>query len=174
MKKKLSRSKLKKWLKSAVGITLLSISINDDVSTVISNISSTSFLSKAMEQRIEAFPKGIYLIEYQRDDPEEDDDVPYNRTVWALAFDANLARGGKILNLSNLLSDVSDYEYFVSSNTDTGAYKLTSIVVKQPENPIELKELVTILNRHSSFVSIENGSGKITSANSFINGNQFI
>ncbi|NLQ25582.1 hypothetical protein HGO26_22285 [Shewanella sp. S-1] len=111
MKKKLSRSKLKKWLKSAVGITLLSISINDDVSTVISNISSTSFLSKAMEQRIEAFPKGIYLIEYQRDDPEEDDDVPYNRTVWALAFDANLARGGKILNLSNLLSDVSDYEY---------------------------------------------------------------
>ncbi|SHO21935.1 Putative uncharacterized protein [Moritella viscosa] len=171
MKKKLSRSKLKKWLKSAVGVTLLSISLGSSVSTVITNSSSPSFVSKAMEHRIGAFPKGIYLVEYERNDNEADqDDIPYARTIWAMAHDANTSTGDKILNLSNLLAEVGEYEYVISSNNDTGAYRLTSITVKQPENPIELEELLHVLNKHASFVTVADGSNEITGSNSFING----
>lgn len=176
MKKKLSRSKLLKWLKSAVGVTLLSISLGNNVSTVMTNTTSPQFVAKAMERRLDAFPKGTYIVKYERsanEDEDEQDDLPYSRTVWAMAFDANVARGGKILNLSTMLSEIGEYEYVVSTNDDTGAYRLTSILVKQPENPIELEELLNILNRHASFVSVEDGSGEMTGANSFINGKKF-
>ncbi|MCZ4337711.1 hypothetical protein [Shewanella colwelliana] len=174
MKKKFSRAKLLKWLKSAVGVTLLSISLGNNVSTVMTNTTSPQFVAKAMEQRLDAFPKGTYIVKYERSVDEDDqDDIPYSRTVWAMAFDANVARGGKILNLSTMLSEIGEHEYVVSTNDDTGAYRLTSIMVKQPENPMELEELLNTLNRHASFVSVEDGSGEMTGANSFINGEKF-
>lgn len=175
MKKKFSRAKLLKWLKSAVGVTLLSISLGNNVSTVMTNTTSPQFVAKAMEQRIAAFPKGTYIVKYKlSSDENEQDDIPYSRTVWAMAFDANVARGGKILNLSSMLLEISDYEYVVTSNNDTGAYKLTSIMVKQPEDPMELGVLLNTLNKHASFVSVEDGSGEMTGANSFINGGKFV
>jgi len=174
MKKKFSRSKLVKWLKSAVGISLLSISLGNNISTVMTNTTSPQFLAQTMEQRLDSFPKGNYIVEYERNTEEdEQDDIPYSKTIWAMAYDANLARGGKILNLTSLLTKIGDFEYIVSSTKDTGAYNSTSIFVKQPENPLELEELLVTLNRYASFVTVEDGSGEITSTNSFINGKKF-
>ncbi|CAM4139499.1 hypothetical protein SHLI107390_00480 [Shewanella livingstonensis] len=90
-----------------------------------------------------------------------------------IVYDAKLTSGDKILNLSSLLPKISDNEYIVTSTTDTGAYELVSVFIKQPENPFELEELRETLNKYASFVSIEDGSGLITELNSFINGKQF-
>ncbi|WP_254623104.1 hypothetical protein [Vibrio cholerae] len=173
MKQKFSRSKLKKWLKKAAGVTLLSISLVNSTSSIITNTSSPKLVAQAMEQRIESFPKGSYLVEYERNDDEEQDDFPYNKTVWALAYDANLSRGGKILNLTTLLSELGDFEYVISTTKDTGAYNLTSVFVKQPEDPLELEALVGTLKKHASFVTVEDGSGEMHGGNSFTNGKKF-
>lgn len=174
MKKKFSRAKLLKWLKSAAGITLLSISFGNSVSTVVSNTTSPRFVAQAMEKRLDAFPKGTYIVKYERSsEDEEQEDIPYSKTIWAMAFDANLARGGKILNLSMMISELGDFDYVVSSNDNRGAYQLTSILVKQPEDPLELESLLITLNKHASFVSVEDGSGEMSNVNSFINGKKF-
>lgn len=173
MKKKFSRDKLKKWLKKTVGVTLLSISLMNNGSSIITNTSSPKLVAQAMEQRIESFPKGSYLVEYERNDEEEQDDFPYSKTVWALAYDANLSRGGKTLNLTTLLSELGDFEYVISTTKDTGAYNLTSVFTKQPEDPLELEALVNTLKKHASFVTVEDGAGEMHGGNSFINGKQF-
>ena len=127
-----------------------------------------------MEQRIGAFPKGQYIVEYKYSESnDEQDNIPYTKTILAMAYDANLTSGGKILNLSSLLPKIGGNEYIVTSTTDTGAYKLVSVFVKQPENPLELEELLITLNKHAAFVSVEDGSGFITEVNSFINGKKF-
>ncbi|KJG18905.1 dimerization/docking domain-containing protein [Photobacterium angustum] len=170
--KTLSRSKLKSWLKKSAGVTLLSIGLVSSSSSIITNISSPKFVAQVMEQRIELFPKGTYLVKYERNDDADQDDVPYNKTVWALAYDANLSRGGKIFNLTTLLSELGDFEYVISTTKDTGAYNLTSVFAKQPEDPLELESLVGILKKHASFVTVEDGSGEMHGGNSFINGKQ--
>ncbi|OEG72726.1 hypothetical protein BEL05_10650 [Shewanella colwelliana] len=170
MKKKFSRSKLLKWLKSAAGITLLSISLGNNVSTVVTNSTSPQFVAQAMEQRLDSFPKGTYVVKYERSTEDEQDSIPYSKTVLAIAYDANLAQGGKIINLSTMMEEIGGFEYIVSSAKDTSSYNLTSIFVKQPENPLELEELLCTLKRHASFVTVEDASGYISSTNSFING----
>lgn len=173
MKQKFSRSKLRKWLKTAAGVTLLSISLMNSVESIITNTSSPKLVSQAMEQRIDSFPKGSYLVEYERSDEEDQENFPYSKTLWALAYDANLSRGGKILNLTSLLNELGDFEYVISTTKDTGAYNLTSVFSKQPEDPLELEALVGTLKKHASFVTVEDGSGEIHGANSFVYGKQF-
>lgn len=171
MKKKFSREKLLRWLKSGVSVTLLSISLSNNVSSVVTNVSSPSFVAKSMNQRLKAFPKGQYIVEYiYSESNDEQDNIPYTKTIIAMAYDANLASGGKIFNLSSLLPKIGDNEYMVTRTTETGAYKLVTVFVKQPENPLELEELLITLNEHAAFVSVEDGSGLITEMNSFING----
>jgi hypothetical protein len=160
MKKKFSRAKLKKWLNKSASITLLSISLLNSTSSIITNTSSPQLVAQAMEQRIESFPKGSYLVEYERNDEEDKDDFPYNKTIWALAYDANLARDGKILNLTTLLTELVDFEYVISTTKDTGAYNLTSVFAKQPEDPLEFKVLINSLKKHASFVTVEDNSGE--------------
>ena len=127
-----------------------------------------------MEKRIESFPKGQYVVEYKYSESnDEQDNVPYTKTILAIAYDVKLTSGDKILNLCSLLPKISDNEYIVTSTTDTGAYKLVSVFVKQPENLFELEELLETLNKYASFVSIKDGSGLITELNYFINGKQF-
>lgn len=174
MKRKFSRAKLLSWLQSAANVTLLSISLINNVSSVVTNVSSPSFVAKSMEKRIEAFPKGRYIVEYKYSESnDEQDNIPYTKTILAMAYDANLTSGSKILNLSSLLPKIGDNEYIVTSSKDTGAYKLVSVFVKQPENPLELEKLLKTLNEHATFVSVEDGSGLITGVNSFISGNKF-
>lgn len=174
MKKNFSRHRLKGWLRSVTGVTLLSISLANDVTSIITNTSSPKFIASAMEKNLESFPKGTYIVEYEYC-PEDDgqDDIPYNKTVVAMAYDANVAADGKILHLSKLLLEIGDYEYFISSKIDTGAYKLYTIFVKQPEDPFHLENLLVTLNKQASFVAIDDGSRKITSSNSFINGRKW-
>ncbi|WP_041943362.1 hypothetical protein [Vibrio furnissii] len=173
MKIKLSRAKLIKWLKKVLGVTLLSISFGNDVSSVISNTTSPKFLAHVMEQRLDSFPKGHYLVEYVRSDEDEQDDIPYNKTIWVIAYNANVAGGGKILNLTNLLNDLANYEYIISSTKSSGAYNLTTVHAKQPQDPFELEELLITLNKHASFVSVQDGSGIVHGGNSFVNGKKF-
>jgi len=174
MKKKFSRARLIKWLRSTAGVTLLTTSFGNNISTIVTNTTSTQFVAQTMEQNIDSFPKGNYIVKYERSKKEDKPDhIPYFKTVWAIAYDANLALGGKILNLTSLLTEIGDFEYVVSSSKDTGAYNLTSIFVKQPTNPLEMVELCRTLKKHASFVTVKDTSGKITVANSFINGNQF-
>ncbi|MFA1563253.1 hypothetical protein [Aliivibrio fischeri] len=173
MKIKLSRSKLLKWLKKAVGITLLSISLGNSGASIITNTTSPQFVAQAMEQRIDSFSKGSYVVKYERMDEEENDEIPYKKTVWALAYDANLSSGGKILNLTSLLAELTNFEFIISTTKDTGSYNLTSVFAKQPENPLELEELVGLLKKHASFVTVEDGSGEMHGGNSYVNGGLF-
>ncbi|WP_238929560.1 hypothetical protein [Vibrio harveyi] len=173
MKKKLSRSKLLKWLKTSASITLISISLLNNASTIVSNTSSPKLVVQAMEQRIDSFPKGTYLVEYERSEDEDLDDIPYNKVVWAAAYDANVSSGGKILNLTSLLAELSDFEYVISSVKDTGAYNLTTVFAKHPEDPLELEELLGTLNKYASFVTVDDGSGEINLGNSFVGGKKF-
>jgi hypothetical protein len=175
MKKKFSRNELLKWLRSAANITLLTISLSNNVSSVITNVSSPSFVSKSMEQNLYAFPKGQYIVEYQyTESTDEQDKLPYTKTIFAMDFDANLVGGYNIFNLTYLLSEISEYEYIVTNTKDTGAYKLVSIFVKQPENPLELDDLLITLKKYASFVTVGDDSNLINLANSFINGKNYI
>lgn len=171
MKKNFSRNELLEWLRTAANITFITISLSNNVSSVIANVSSPSFVAKSMEQMPYAFPEGQYVVEYEDiESTDEQDKLPYTKTIFAMGFDANLVGGYKIFNLTYLLSDISEYEYVVTSTKSTEAYKLVSIFVKQPENPLELDKLLMTLNKYASLVTVGDGSKLINLANSFING----
>ncbi|MDO6488220.1 hypothetical protein Q4503_10945 [Colwellia sp. 6_MG-2023] len=171
MKRNFNRNELLEWLRAAANITLLTISLSNNVSSVISNVSSPSFVAKTMKEMPYAFPKGKYIVEYEDiESTDEQDKLPYTKTIFAMAFDASIVGGYKIFNLTYLLSDISEYEYVVTSTKLKEAYKLVSIFVKQPENPLELDKLLMTLNKYANIVTVGDGSNLINLANSFING----
>jgi hypothetical protein len=175
MKRNFNRNELLEWLRTAANITLLTISLSNNVSSVISNVSSPGFVAKSMEQTPYAFPEGQYVVDYEDiESTDEQDKLPYTNTVFAMVFDASIVGGYKIFNLTYLLSDISEYEYVVTSTKSTEAYKSVSILVKQPENPLELDELLMTLNKYANFVTVGDGSNLINLTNSFINGKKNI
>ncbi|MFC1237445.1 hypothetical protein [Vibrio sp. F74] len=162
-----SRAKLKRWVKAARNIILLSVSLNSnansvigDANTVISNIKSTgTFYTYA-----NYLPKGQYLVSFEETDGTDMNDFSGWRITGALIVPSmTLAHSQKTIDLKPKLEEsLSDFEFrFIG----------TMFLINTPESPDEIANLMSILKRYSvnyypydgtntmSFTNYRKGSG---------------
>ncbi|MCL1076476.1 hypothetical protein [Shewanella dokdonensis] len=169
-----SRKELSKWLRHVSGILLLSVSYTKDVSTIIVNTQSPRFVAEAMDVR--PFPKGQYLVKYEyiehKENSQQPDDIPYMESVWGLAYDANLFDCSKILQRSKLIYEMADFEYCISTDRDSGAYRITSLLAKKPENPLDLEKLLAVMKKYTEVYSIGRKGDHMNEMNTFFRGKQ--
>ncbi|MBH0026284.1 hypothetical protein I6F53_04715 [Pseudoalteromonas sp. SWN29] len=154
MEKKLSRSQLKKWLKKGANITLLSISLLGGVNLnfqMNNNITPQSFLSAVT---IDDYPTGQYLVDYKYKNDSGEPDPLFCETVLGMYYDIALKSDVVVKNIDVLESKLSEHSYILISDDRKRGYRLKTILIKKPDFPNELFELINTLNEHASFVSV--------------------
>jgi hypothetical protein len=169
MKKKLSRNQLKKWLKKGANVALLSISLMGGANInfqMNNNITPQSFLSAVT---IEDYPTGHYLVDYKYKKDCDEPDPLFCETVFGIYFDITLKSGGFVRHIDALESKLSEYSYIIVSDDRNIGYRLKSILVKKPDFPNELFELINTLNEHANFVSVYEDKTDL-GAHAYING----
>lgn len=173
MRKKLSRNKLLKWLKSVSGIMLTSVIFVKDVDSINLTSDSPKFLAAAMETNLTTFPKGQYVVSYENMEDVSNDDFEPSLSIWTTAYNAHVNGGGKIENLSNLISALADYEYCIASNkgSEFSAYQLGSVYVKKPIHPEDMDKLLVIIKKYTSFAFFDGVN--FNSGTAYVNGEKF-
>lgn len=169
MKKKLSRSQLKNWLKKGSNVVLLSISLLGGGNLnfqMNNNIAPQSFLSAVT---IEDYPTGQYLVDYKYKKDCDEPDPLFCETVFGMYFDITLKSGGVVRHIDALESKLSEHSYILISDDRNSGYRLKAILVKKPDFPNELFELINTLNEHASFVSVYEDQTDLA-AHAYING----
>ncbi|TMO98717.1 hypothetical protein CWC14_05965 [Pseudoalteromonas sp. S3260] len=171
MKKKLSRNQLKKWLKKGANVALLSISLMGGANInfqMNNNITPQFFLSKV---NIDDYPTGHYLVDYKYQDNSNkpEPDPLYCEVVLAMYYDVVLKSGGVIKNIENLENKLSEHSYILISDDRKSASRLKTILVKKPDYPNELYELVNTLNEDAAFVSVHEDKTNLF-AHAYVNG----
>ncbi|MUK43745.1 hypothetical protein GNP61_19595 [Aliivibrio fischeri] len=173
MRRKLSRDKLLKWLKSVSGVILTSVIFVKDVNSINLTSFSPKFLAAAMEANFTTFPKGQYVVSYEKAEEMDNDDFEPSSCIWTTAYNAHVNGGGKIENLSNLILALADYEYCIASNkgNELSAYQLGSLYVKKPIHPEEMEKLLVIIKKHTSFAFFDGAN--FNNGSTYVNGKRF-
>ena len=143
-----SRYKLKKWLKNAVNVSVLTIALSSQVSELQTNISSPSKLYSAFSERVELLPKGRYFVSYE-DAGKEDDDLSINSYYWVNASEQKLKHGMAYGSLSEFKSELVDFEYIILSRNQSYENQTVEMFILMPTDPLEISALKSILSRHA-------------------------
>ncbi|EKO3855351.1 hypothetical protein [Vibrio sp. SSH13-20] len=140
-----SRYKLKKWLKNAVNVSVLTIALSSQVSELQTNISSPSKLYSAFSERVELLPKGRYFVSYE-DAGKEDDDLSINSYYWVNASEQKLKHGMAYGSLSEFKSELVDFEYIILSRNQSYENQTVEMFILMPTDPLEISALKSILS----------------------------
>lgn len=158
--KSMSRFELRVWLKRAVKVVVVSISLAGGVSELKAQSDSLTLLKSAAASKV-FFPKGRYIVEYlPNSDIEEEveQELALIKTIVAVSYSARLKVNDVDIGDTEILKKIiADEDYFFISHKDE---RVLSVVIKQPDSPDDLVNLVKKLQESRiAFFSIENGSG---------------
>mgnify|MGYP000439224523 CR=1 FL=1 len=154
---------LKKWLISAAGFVITSVSLMSDVKTVEFQFSNPVILSGAMENYPQAFPEGQYRVEYVTPDGSNTDQIDYSKMAMVISLEARPAKQNYLIGgLRPLLQNLADFEYSFAIDKTSEYYITAAIWVIEPKNPIELGKLKNILEEYSVMYAFNDGSGFVT------------
>jgi len=161
-----NRASMKKWLISATGILLTSVSLMGSVEQVEVMFSKPKALAAVLEFHPGYLPEGEYLIKYTNSDDPETDQLDYSKMAMVISLEAKL-NGRNILvgGLRPLLKALADFEFSATINKKNPAYLTASIWVVEPKSPPELSKLKEILDEHSVMYAFNDGSGFVTLKN---------
>ncbi len=162
-KKFLNKSSLKKWLISATGIVLTSVSLMSDVQNIDFQFSSPKQLSSVIEGAPDYFPDGEYLVTFKNSDDLDQDYLDYSKMVMVISLEAKLARSNTLIGgLKPLLAQLAEFDYCCAINKSNPAYVTAGIWVVEPKEPSEIESLKEVLQKYSVFYAFNDGSGFVT------------
>ncbi|HHQ4530830.1 TPA: hypothetical protein ACSP1Y_004673, partial [Aeromonas hydrophila] len=158
-----NKESLRKWLISATGIVLTSVSLMSDIQKLEFQFSNPKALVTVMEGAPTYFPDGKYIITYSNDSDLDSDDLDYSKMAMVISLEANLVRSNTLIGgLRPLLTALADFEYCFTIDRTNPAYVTAGIWVVEPCNPVELDKLKHVLHENSVFYAFNDGSGFVT------------
>jgi hypothetical protein len=170
-KKFSNKSNLKKWLITASGIVLTSVSLMSDVQNIDFKFSTPQQLSYVIEYSPDSFPEGEYLITFKNTDDIDQDDLDYSKMVMVLSMEAKMVSSNILFGgMTPLLKELTEFDYCCAIDKSNSAFLTARIWVTEPKDPIEIESLKTVLQDYSIFYAFNDGSGFVT-LNNFRNGN---
>lgn len=162
-KKFSSKSSFKKWLITATGIVLTSVSLMSDVKDIEFQFSSPKALSTVMEGAPDYFPDGAYKVTFQSSDEIAQEDLDYSKMAMVISLEAKLANSNTLIGgLQPLLKELADYTYCSAIERTNPAYITAGIWVVEPIEPEEIKALKAILDKNSVMYAFNDGTGFVT------------
>lgn len=158
-----NKESLKKWLTSATGIVLTSVSMMSDIQDLEFQFSNPKALVTVMEGAPSYFPDGQYIISYSNSSDLDADDLDYSKMAMVIFLEAKLAKSDTLIGgLRPLLTALADFEYCCTIDRTNPAYVTAGIWVVEPSNPAELEKLKQVLQENSVFYAFNDGSGFVT------------
>lgn len=158
-----NKASLKKWLVSATGILLTSVSLLGDIQDIEFQFSNPKALSTVMEGAPSYFPEGQYLITYTHSDKLDEYDLDYSKMAMVISLEASLANSGTLVGgLQPLLKQLTNFDYCCTINRTNPAYVIAGIWIVEPVNLKEMEELKQVLHEYSVFYAFNDGSGFVT------------
>ena len=168
VQKKLRRKQMVEWLKKAVGVTVVSLSLAGQVTELETNMKDPLKLAGALEQDVNFLEDGPYIIDYTQSnsDIEIQDEVPYNSFAMAITLKAELNhhRGTFIGGYDSLIKELSDFQY-IATIRKGAAGPIGSLLILLPEEPASFSKLGSILEKHSVFYAFPDGTGTLNTRN---------
>ena len=159
----LSKSTFKKWLITATGVVLTSVSLMSDVKHIEFQFSSPKALSTVMEGSPSYFPDGAYKVTFQSSDEIVQEDLDYSKMAMVISFEAKQANSNILIGgLKPLLKELADYTYCCSIERTNPAFITAGIWVVEPIEPEEIKVLKAILDKNSVMYAFNDGTGFVT------------
>ncbi|PAR42548.1 hypothetical protein [Vibrio metoecus] len=168
-----SRTQFKRWLKKALNILLISISVSGSTTQLHTNIKSTQTLYQSISEARFDLPKGHYLVDFERLENDEVE-VKKPRYVFAVSTQENYVGGAQSGDIEALTKDLEGFEYVINHNIKHPGYQMMSLLAIQPDEIQELESLVSTLKKHCRFVAVDDGSGEMHLANAFIGRNELV
>ncbi len=86
------KKSLSKWLISATGIVLTSVSLLSDIQDIEFQFNKPEALSSVMQASPDYFPEGEYIVKFSNSDDLDEDDLDYSKMVMVISLEAKLAR----------------------------------------------------------------------------------
>lgn len=158
-----NKSSMKKWLISATGILLTSVSLIGGMEQIELTFSKPRVLATVLEHHPCYFPEGEYVIKYTDSDDPDTEQLDYSKMVMVISLEARLnGRNTLIGGLQPLLQALSDFEFSTSIDKSDPAYITAGIWVVEPKSPPEISKLKEILEEHSIMYAFNDGSGFVT------------
>jgi len=162
-KKFSNKESLKKWLISATGIVLTSVSLMSDFQDFEFQFSNPKALVTVMEGAPTYFPDGQYIITYSNSSDLDPNDLDYSKMAMVISLEAKLAKSDTLIGgLRPLLTALADFEYCCTIDRTNSAYVTAGIWIVEPSNPVELEKLKQVLHENSVFYAFNDGSGFVT------------
>ena len=161
-----SRENLSRWLFSATGIILTSVSIINDAQDIEIQFTKPKALSTVITSFPDYFPEQEYLITYTNIDDIDTDDIDYSKMVMVTSLEARYARSGRLFGgLTPLIEKLADFDYSYTINKTNRAFVTAGIWVVEPNDLVDIKKLKSILKENAVSYAFSDGSGHITENN---------
>jgi hypothetical protein len=162
-KKFANKSSFKKWLISATGIVLTSVSLMSDVQDIDFQFSNPQQLSTVIEGAPEYFPEGEYLVTFKNSEDIDQDDLDFSKMVMVISLEAKVARSNTLIGgLKPLLKKLAEFDYCCAIDKSNPAYVTAGIWVVEPTDINEIESLKNVLQQYSVFYAFNDGSGFVT------------
>lgn len=165
MRVELTKSELISWLKAIGGAAIISLSLSSQLGKIETNITSPIRLAHALEQGVDFWDEGPYLVQYESDS-NNDQDVPYKSFAMAITFKAELAKhpGRKIGGYEQLMAAISGMEY-IQKIDETSFGLIGHVLIALPDEPSALAELQEALAKNSILYAFPDGTGSLNENN---------
>lgn len=166
---------LKQWLAHSTSIIVLSVGVLGSSIELQSNLQSPSRLVTAIQCSGVDHYQGDCFVEYAESD-EEDFDINYENFVFALCIEVVMASSKKRYGgIKRLAFALEDYSYLMARESVEFSGAIYRVLVEVPTDPDSLKKLVDIMkNEGAVFLTVPDGSGEITLANSYFGSKPFL
>lgn len=162
MKEFVQKNDLPAYLRNLAAASMLVVSMSTPVLEIASTVKSTYEMAYLVENYGQYIGQGPYMIESKEGHEWKDTPTPdpvISGYAFAFTVRARLARTGKEIGGHNTLREsLSGYEYLQISKPGDGGM-VTSLLIKMPTDPAELKKLRDLLIETTVMFSIDDGTG---------------
>ncbi|WP_223531289.1 hypothetical protein [Pseudomonas sp. GL-R-19] len=162
MKELVQKKDLPAYLRGLAAASMLVVSMSTPVFDIASTLKSSYEMAHVVENYGQYIGDGPYMIESKEAHEWKDTPTPDPIIAgYALAFtaQARLTRTGEDIGGHNTLREaLSGYEYLQMARPNDDE-RVTTILIKMPSDPVELRKLREVLAETTIMFSIDDGSG---------------
>lgn len=161
---------MQKWLKQAIGITVVAVGLQGSLQDLSTNMTSPKAIASAIQAAqiySQCDTKRPCFVDYEPTD--EDDPFPgldYEQFIVAFVIKVRIARSRAVYGgLENLLNAIPDHEVLTCMDSPVRGPHVGYVLIRTPKNPLELSQLKASLHKTSVMFTIPDGSRQIHAGN---------
>lgn len=161
---------MQKWLKSAVGVAIIAVSLQSDLDQLYTNIASPNVLAsivKASQVNASCTNTPCYVDFEDTPDPDPFPDLVYEQYIAAFFVKVRLRQNNRTYGGPELIvKEIQDYDYLLYTRPADEGFLVGYALIRMPSSPTEVSKLKEILLKQSVWVTIPDGSGAMHLGNS--------